>query len=616
MEVSNETGVDKTLICVQCNKHYAAETKACPDCGSQLTPVVEDRLVGKTFAEKYEILEVIGRGGMSTVYKARHLLMNNLVAIKILNPSLVTDPSHLERFIQEARALSSLRHVNILQVYDSGIYENTQPYLVTEFLKGESLEEILEKHSNLPVERAVHIFLQICDGLQLAHKKNIIHRDLKTSNIVIVQEPDAKDVVKLLDFGIAKVLGDDPKAGQKLTKAGEVFGSPLYMSPEQCTSGEVDARSDIYSLGCVMYETLTGTPPHVGANALETMNKHVNEPVLSLRGIAPNLVIPELIDALVMKSLKKHPSQRQQTVEEVKKDLIEAAKRSRLYIESVSKAASYSTNPFEVEMPKQAPLEEPETEKQPAQPSKEMQQLVLDAVSLAEKQDKERKRLKNYLFGLYGLLAVGLIMGVSVLAWQGPKEDRGPIWQKLLWQWEINQGDDALGRKEYQSAEEHFKTAADMAKEFGDQGDRRIKSLLDLVKLYTVTGRKAEIAATKSQIADADCSRLTDEIKLVAGNGKGVAELRTSMDVEDLDPASARKYSEKFTAIARQLLAKGQLENAHRALEKAIAVEEYSKSENASSVRECAHELLGACKSEQHKKHSKVLIERAERLHI
>ncbi|HEY9787913.1 MAG TPA: serine/threonine-protein kinase, partial [Candidatus Obscuribacterales bacterium] len=300
MDASNETKQEEAFICIACNEKYPAGTGKCPKDGTPLTPLASDRLVGTIFLDKYEILEILGHGGMCTVYKARHTLMHNLVAIKVLHSQLVSDPTYTERILREARALSSLRHRNIVQVFDSGVLES-QPYLIQEFLGGESLADLLAKHSYLPVERALHLFLQICDGLKQAHKKSIIHRDLKTSNIIIVQEPDAKDVVKLLDFGIAKVISADPKNEQKLTKSGEVFGSPLYMSPEQCTGGQVDERSDIYSFGCVMYETLTGSPPHVGANSLETMNKHVNEPVLSLRGIAPNLVIPELIDAVVLK---------------------------------------------------------------------------------------------------------------------------------------------------------------------------------------------------------------------------------------------------------------------------------------------------------------------------
>ncbi|MBC7998909.1 MAG: serine/threonine protein kinase, partial [Leptolyngbya sp.] len=258
MDAQKQTQQSITLYCLQCQGKFPSGTAVCPVDGGTLTTVLPDPLLGTTFAEKYEILAVVGRGGMSTVYKARHTLMDSLVAIKILNSALVTDPSHMERFTQEAKALSALRHHNIVQVFDFGIFENAKPYLITEFLEGDSLADVLQVNTIIPVERAMHIFLQMCDGLAQAHKKGIVHRDLKTGNIVIVQEPDERDVVKILDFGIAKIIGNDDPNSQRLTREGEVFGSPLYMSPEQCTGGVVDARSDIYSLGCVMYEVLTG----------------------------------------------------------------------------------------------------------------------------------------------------------------------------------------------------------------------------------------------------------------------------------------------------------------------------------------------------------------------
>jgi len=346
VEPENQAQQGMTLVCLKCQASYPSGTLQCPVDGGPLTPVLKDALLGTVFAEKYEILAVIGRGGMSTVYKARHTLMDNFVAIKILNAQLVSDPLHMERFTKEAKTLSGLKHQNIVQIFDFGIWQNSKPYLITEFLQGESLAEILQTTSNLTPERGIHIFLQICDGLSVLHKKGIVHRDLKTGNIFIVQESDARDVVKILDFGIAKMLGEENQ-NQRLTRDGEVFGSPLYMSPEQCTGGKVDSRSDIYSFGCVMYECLTGTPPHIGATSLETLNKQVSEPTLTLRGIAPDLPIPELIDAQVIKALSKNPFERQQTIEDLKKGLIEAAKCSRLYVESQQKPAAYEPNPFD-----------------------------------------------------------------------------------------------------------------------------------------------------------------------------------------------------------------------------------------------------------------------------
>lgn len=611
----NRTQQGMTLVCMRCQGSFPAGTAQCPVDGGQLTPVLTDPLLGTTFAEKYEILAVIGRGGMSTVYKARHKLMDNLVAIKILNSQLVTDPLHMERFTKEARTLSGLKHHNIVQVYDFGIFDNSKPYLITEYLEGESLGEILQTESNISPERAIHIFLQVCDGLSLLHKKGIVHRDLKTANIFIVQENDARDVVKILDFGIAKMLGDNNQ-DQRLTKEGEVFGSPLYMSPEQCTGGQVDARSDIYSLGCVMYESLTGAPPHIGATSLETLNKQVSEPTLSLRGIAPDLTIPELIDAQVIKALSKNPFERQQTVEELRKGLLEAAKRSRLYVESQQKAATYEPSPFDngAKGNDSVPEVDEELARQQAQQEekKNMQSLVLDAISLTEKQDRERKRLKQYIYGLYALLGGGLVTGALLLAWPGPDEDKGPVYQKLLWQFELAQGDQALKKKDYQDAEEHYKKAADEAKSFGDQGDRYIKSELALMKLYQDSGRVSHLKQIRMNITEADVKRIQDAVSYEGKNSNVKAAFHTSIDLDDLDKESAKKYSTNFINAAKTYLAKGKIEEAHRALEKAIAIEETHGGTNGPEVVDCANKILAGCNQETHKREAKTLVERAE----
>lgn len=616
MDAQKQTQQSITLYCMQCQGKFPSGTAVCPVDGGQLTTVLPDPLLGTIFAEKYEILAVVGRGGMSTVYKARHTLMDSLVAIKILNSALVTDHSHMERFTQEAKALNALRHHNIVQVFDFGIFENAKPYLITEFLEGESLADILQVNTIIPVERALHIFLQMCDGLAQAHKKGIVHRDLKTGNIVIVQEPDERDVVKILDFGIAKMIGNDDKDSQRLTREGEVFGSPLYMSPEQCTGGVVDARSDIYSLGCVMYEVLTGGPPHIGANTLETLNKHVSEPALSLRGIAPDLVIPELIDAVVMKALAKNPFARQQTVEELKKSLLDAAKRSRLYVEAQQTKATYEPNPFEAGakggIPDVAEDDELARARHQAEEKKNMQSLVLDAISLTEKQDKERRRLKRYVFGLYGLLAVGLAMFAFLLMWQGPTEDRGTLFNKLLWQFNLAAGDNALQKKDYSDAEEHFTKAAQISKQFGDQGDRFIKSELALLRVYEESNKPAKMPKIKMAIFEADAKRMSDAAAYEGKTKSTRAAFHTSLDLDDLDKDSALKYSQHFVQLAKAYLAKGQITQAHKAIERAIAIEEMHGSANSKSVVDCSNQILAECNEAEHKREAQTLVSRAE----
>jgi len=365
-----------------------------------------------------------------------------------------------------------------------------------------------------------------------------------------------------------------------------------------------------------MYECLTGTPPHIGATSLETLNKQVSEPTLTLRGIAPDLPIPELIDAQVIKALSKNPFERQQTIEDLKKGLIEAAKRSRLYVESQQKPAAYEPNPFDTGTKgadfEPAVDEELARQEQQAQEKKNMQSLVLDAISLTEKQDRERKRLKQYIYGLYALLAGGLLTCALLLAWPGPDEDKGPVYQKLLWQFELAQGDQAARSKNWQDAEQHYKNAAEQAKNFGDQGDRYIKSELALLKVYEDTGRASHAAGVKMSIAEADTKRIEAESNLEGKHGKGNAAFHTSLDLEDLDGKTAKRYSEKFVSAAKTYLARGKIEEAHRALERAVLIEETHRGTNGKEVIDCAKKVLAGCGKEQHKREAATLVERAE----
>jgi serine/threonine protein kinase len=280
-----------------------------------------ESLVGTSIADKYEILSVLGQGGMSVVFKARHLLMKKSVAIKVLLPQLVLNPQSLKRFQQEASASSSLSHPNVITVYDFGVSAHGLPYLVMDLLHGVSLADEVRDNGPLEVGRALKIFIQAADALCEAHRKGVIHRDLKPSNIMLESTDTHDDVVKIVDFGIAKVLPQEGDDFQKLTQTGEIFGSPYYMSPEQCRGEVLDARSDIYSFACLMYEALTGKPPLVGSHALDTMYKHMNVPPPGLVSLKCEPQVRERLDAVILKCLAKERAQRYQTMKELEDEL-------------------------------------------------------------------------------------------------------------------------------------------------------------------------------------------------------------------------------------------------------------------------------------------------------
>lgn len=273
-------------------------------------------------ANKYEVLHLLGKGGMSSVYKAQHVILGKVYAVKIMHRHMITDVNALVRFKQEAAAAASLSHPNIITVHDFAT-ESEQPFQTIDYLEGTSLIEEIKKHGKLPPERALGIFAQACSALAHAHQKGVIHRDLKPSNIMLIEKDGLKDFVKLVDFGIAKVLPQEGEAVQQLTQTGEVFGSPLYMSPEQCLGLKLDTRSDIYSMGCLMYETLTGHPPLSGSTVFATIQKHIDETPKPLKDeLGPSRLV-DALDTIVAKTLAKQPEQRYQSMDELLKELQE-----------------------------------------------------------------------------------------------------------------------------------------------------------------------------------------------------------------------------------------------------------------------------------------------------
>lgn len=295
---------------------------------------------GVTLSDRYEIVELVGQGGMGTVYKARHLLIGNDVAVKVMHPHLLNDAASLERFKSEAKAAMSLRHERLMAVSDYGTTPSGQPFIVMEFVQGKGLDALLDEQKYLSLEEFFEIFVQVCEGLSHAHDRGIVHRDIKPSNIMLTRTEHEKWSVRIVDFGIAKVLPKGEGAVQHLTQTGEIFGSPLYMSPEQCKGKDVDARSDIYSLGCVMFEALTGSPPHQGESAIETLMLHVNEKAPKLIDRRAEIGESAELEKIVASALANMPASRYQTISHLKSDLLQRKFTGSLLKEPVNQGKS------------------------------------------------------------------------------------------------------------------------------------------------------------------------------------------------------------------------------------------------------------------------------------
>lgn len=278
-----------------------------------------DSLIGNTIDDKYRIESILGTGGMGTVYRATRLLIGDAVAIKVLHPAQVSDLQAIERFRREAQAVARLKHPNVVVVHDFGVSNRSLVYFVMELVEGESLRSII-KRGPLAPSATGEIISQVCSALDEAHRRNIIHRDLKPDNVIVTTLSTGLRV-KVLDFGIAKLL-DLSVTADNLTQTGTVLGTPHYMSPEQCLGEELDGRSDIYSLGVVLYEMLSGIVPFKSPSLTALVLQHVTQPPPPLRGI--NISISVALERVVMRALEKQRDARQQTVNELARELRDA----------------------------------------------------------------------------------------------------------------------------------------------------------------------------------------------------------------------------------------------------------------------------------------------------
>ncbi len=281
-----------------------------------------DLTPGQIIEGKYKVLGELGRGGMGVVYRVEQLALGRVLAMKMLNQREVTDVTW-RRFQVEAKAAAMLDHPNLITVHDCGLINNEIPFFIMDYIEGTNLSNLIKDKGALSLEETLTIFIQACFGLAYAHTVGIVHRDLKPSNIMLVppQSDSSGLSIRVVDFGIAKLTAEEIQPTQALTRTGEIFGSPLYMSPEQCMGKPVDKRSDIYSLGCVMFECLAGVPPFFASTALSTMMQHQSTQHPSLKEATLGKEFPPEIEKIIAMMLEKNPDSRYQDMKTIARDL-------------------------------------------------------------------------------------------------------------------------------------------------------------------------------------------------------------------------------------------------------------------------------------------------------
>ena len=304
-------------LCLVCNFQFSDDQDLCPKDLSKLVPVGKDPLIGMLIQDRYRIESVVAKGSMGIIYKAMQEAIGRTVAVKVMHGYLVNDDESMKRYHKEAKAASRLNHPNITTIYDFGVLSSGQPYIVMDLLTGKALADILQQRGQLTLGQTLMVVNQVCQALQEAHSCGVVHRDIKPENIVIDELPNGKGIhVKVVDFGIAIFsAGEDDTIG-KITKTGTVCGSPFYMSPEQCDAKKVDERGDLYSLGIVLFECLTGKVPFESKDIYQVLSMQVKDPPPRMSKMRPDLEFSDQLEKFVSKALSKDPDARFQNARE------------------------------------------------------------------------------------------------------------------------------------------------------------------------------------------------------------------------------------------------------------------------------------------------------------
>jgi eukaryotic-like serine/threonine-protein kinase len=396
---------------------------------SQSPAAGSDSLIGRTIDGRYQVLELLGEGGMGVVYRCRRRIFDNEVAVKILRSDFAKHTEATERFVTEAKAASSIGHPHIVSVLDFGELADGSVYFAMEYVQGKTLGELIESGELRGSPRIARIGRQIAEGLGAAHEIGIVHRDLKPENVLVTQN-DAGDFVKILDFGIAKVVG----AQNKITRAGAIFGTPHYMSPEQCRGSAVENRSDIYSLGVILYELATGRPPFDSENPLGILSQHLNVkpvPPSEAPGVLP---LPPGLEAVILACLAKEPHDRPAAMSDIAAALAEVEKGELDHAPPIDVSLGSSVPPPPSEPREAAPsapfllarrslVDAPRASAQPSQdePSPSVPRSPAPATLTAIVDDAELQAFRRAQRGRRWPFAAGavVLLGLAALATNG-----------------------------------------------------------------------------------------------------------------------------------------------------------------------------------------------------
>ena len=525
---------DGVRVCLTCHDRFVGTADThCPADGTHLKQADLDPLAGSSLAEHYQVLELIGCGGWGLVYKARQKLLGRMVAIKILHQHHILDPEKVMRFKREAEAASQFNHPAIAAVYDYGVLQNGLPYIVMGYVEGRSLLEVIQQDGPMMIGRAINVFVQISSALELAHERGVIHRDIKPHNVFLTKE---KDEVKILDFGLAKLTSPEEGA-PTLTQSGHTIGTPAYMSPEQCLGLTLDARSDIYSFGCVMYETLTGERAFDGVDAFECMNLHMHGGI-SFQNTKVHESLPEPLETCVLKTLEKNPVDRFQNAAELTHALKEIqGKSSRLT----------KRTPFEKWVSS--------LRKRFHSPRKTWKKLVLESSATVL---------------ILGALITMMVTSTNTLV-QTTSNDVNPA---DLWKRFYNKAGRYFDTDNFKDATANYRIALEQAKKLGAQDERLFKTVQRLEESLNRQGKDGESKEVEHWFQSIKNSNYGLMYGTAQQNAEEIIQLSAILQNNPDDHKTAERLAAVLNDQAARFFTDGRIDDGFDLVKQAIALEE------------------------------------------
>lgn len=587
-----------TSFCRACHWFFEEDRETCPRDSFPLTPYDPASVVGCVVGGKYKIEKPLVPVGNVIAGSGTDQESGESVAIRAYGK----DHVDVDAFIQTVSVWKSLDHGNIAPIIDTGVDDQGLVYVVSKFFYGQTLASFVDDNGPASPDLALHLLRQIATGLDYLRANGIVHQAVMPANILIIEDGQIPHHARLFNWALPSNC---------FKQAGVEGPSPLYRSPESIDGAPPTVASDVYSIGCTIFEIITGVPPFPGSSEALILQRQKEELPLTIAGTAPELSIPGMVDEMVMKCLDKNPGARYQDYESLIKDLLDAARQSRIFLPG-SREDAYEVQAYG----QKASTENLASEAAPAEEAVDSAEEIETKEAEDELPPETREELEDTIKGLrshvYTLTGIAIVVVVGlalVMGYEGSAEDHGPFWKKLLWQYQMSQGDAALKKQDFKAAAASYEQAQSLADDFKDDQDRKLKTLKGLLSLYEAQGNDKEAHAYRQEIVELDKQRLEGLFKDADSDAERVKDV--DLSVANMSRKTAEEYSQKFIARAEEYLKKKQPRKAESFLLKAISVEEKVETGGHHACVECANRLAEEARPGEHLAEITDLLERS-----